>query len=476
MAIGTDFEIQADGDIRHVANANVYTLLELHEWLQDLADDAVAAGDDNVSMETDVPSSLDGPRSATRPMYLNLINGFNVSATEIPYLKFGSITQSGGDEIWTGVKTIGTPLVAASPMYIVQNGAKITDFWGTGHIQILVKGRTGGADIDSGDIRVYCRKYGQTYADFPVNLSAAGEQSAAISTSLTDWTTLTEVQALALSADVTITPGASNHDSGDGNGVKGYLGTITLANGITVLEAAQYLQAICAEGSVETINGTEGWQYRALDAGYTPNSVAPFGLVAGGKWFVAQGWWIAGAIPADSLNYEMISDDGTRITNPSVVAITIGDVVAGARVLVGRDDGAGYFIDNEYTLDGDHHVIDTDVIVNEAIALDTPTTGFLRLMGHPYTYTGWDGPTKTFTLSGALGHDYTSGDEAWVPFIDDVAAGASISSDTFNFDANFTARVRVRKGASPASVKPFESTLAVTIAGGSTNAILNADE
>ena len=39
MAIATDFEVTITGDITHVANTNHYTVLELHRWLQDLADD-----------------------------------------------------------------------------------------------------------------------------------------------------------------------------------------------------------------------------------------------------------------------------------------------------------------------------------------------------------------------------------------------------------------------------------------------------
>ena len=50
MAIGNDFEVQADGDIRHISGSTVYSMLDLHVWLQGLADDANASGDDNVSI------------------------------------------------------------------------------------------------------------------------------------------------------------------------------------------------------------------------------------------------------------------------------------------------------------------------------------------------------------------------------------------------------------------------------------------
>ena len=49
MAIGLDFTIAQNGDIRYVGTAHgtdtagYYTVIEFHRWLQDLADDAVAS-------------------------------------------------------------------------------------------------------------------------------------------------------------------------------------------------------------------------------------------------------------------------------------------------------------------------------------------------------------------------------------------------------------------------------------------------
>ena len=245
MAIAADFTISSGGNIRHVSGTTVYTVLDLHQWLQDLADDgSIAVSGDDVSILSANPSKLDGPRSAIKPMLLNLLNGFNIDDDAAKYINFGSIQQDGTNVLYTGVKTIGSPLVAGSPMYIVQNAAKLTSYWPAGHIQILVKAKTGGALIDNGDIRVYSRKYGQTYGDFAANLVAGGEQPAAISTATTDWTPLDLTSALALSTKVTITTGSNFHDTGDGNGSKEYKGTITLSGGCTIAEAAQYCQAV----------------------------------------------------------------------------------------------------------------------------------------------------------------------------------------------------------------------------------------
>ena len=56
MAIGDDFSVAANGDIRHVSGSTTYTVLEFHRWLQDLADDAAASGNDLVDITVSTPS------------------------------------------------------------------------------------------------------------------------------------------------------------------------------------------------------------------------------------------------------------------------------------------------------------------------------------------------------------------------------------------------------------------------------------
>lgn len=475
----TEFSINAGGDIRTSASPQIHTVLELHEWLQAMADDANSTGDDVVSILTANPSKLDGPRSAIKPMLLNLLGTFNIDATAAQYFKFGSISQNAGADLYTGVKSIGSPLVAGSPIYIVQNAAKLSTYWPAGHIQILVKAITASTPIDSGDIRVYSRKYGQTYGDFAANLIAGGEQPAAISTATTDWTPLNLAGALALSAKVAITTGSHNKDTGDGSGSKEYKGTITLSGGCTIAEAAQYCQAICDESSTTTVDGLLGWKFRVLgdgSYGYTPNGAAPFGTVAGGKWFVAQGWYIAGALAGDLQKYQMISHDGTTVSNPVVAGISIGGLTVGARLLVGRDSGTG-FVTNEYTLNGATTSGGNTCVVNEAIKTDTPDTGYIRVNGVPYLYTAINRGTKTFTISGTWGQIHASASPAWCPFIDKVVASATEASSNYTYAADFTARLKVRKGATGGSLQAFETTFACTTsATNGTNAIATADE
>jgi len=207
---------------------------------------------------------------------------------------------------------------------------------------------------------------------------------------------------------VTITPGDVTKTLGANT--KLFKGQIILSGGCTVAEAAQYLQYVCREASTTTINGADGWRYRALDASYDPNAAAPFGAVAGGKWFVAQGWWLEGVLAGDSQNYQLTSHDGTVMTAPIAATIEIGNLTAGDRVLAGRDNGSGGFLTNEYTLAGATTSGGNTCVVVEPIKADTPLTGPIRVNGIRYNYTGYNAGTKTFTISvcvpiGSVGKD-----------------------------------------------------------------------
>jgi len=471
MAIQDDFSVAINGDIRHVSGTTVYSANDFHAWLQDLADDISPSGNDLISILTDSDvSSIEGGRAADKPRALNLLDAFNIDDDAAKYINFGSVSQSNGAVLRTGLKSIGTPLAAGSPMYVVQAGAKLTTYWANGHIQIMVKAKDAGTLIDSGDVRVFSRKYGQTYADFLTNLAAGGEQPAAISTALTDWTTLNEAGAAALSAKVTLTPGDVTKTLGVNT--KLFKGQITLSGGCTVAEAAQFLQYITREASTTTINGVEGWRYRMLDASYDPNAAAPFGNVAGGKWFVARGWWVEGVLAGDSQNYQLVSHDGTTMTAPISAAIEAGNLVSGDSVLVGRNSGAG-FLTTEYTLNAATTSAGNTCVINEAIKADTPLTGPIRVNGKRYNYTSYNAGTKTFTISGTWGQIHASGSPAWVPFIDQTAS-VDTHNTTFTSAGAFTGRIRVKRGGAD-PIKPFNTTFAVSSTGGSATVIRTPD-
>jgi hypothetical protein len=455
----------------------VYTVLELHQWLQDLADDAAAAGGDLLDILSPNPSKLDGPRDSAVASRLNLLTdgsvAFNLDDTAAQFINFGSIKQQGAAVQYSGLKTIGG-IVAASPVYVVQSGSKLTTFWSNGHIQVLVKVRTGGTLIDSGNVTAFSRKWGQTYSHFDVNLAAGGESNAALSTALDSNIVLSEVSAAALSSKVTVTFGDTNQDLGNGNGSKLYKGTIALSSSCTLQEAYQYLQYLTRETSAATLNSIPGWRYRVLNSAYTEIPSAPFGTFAGGTFFVAQGWWLTGVLPAESTKYQLIAHDGTSQVPPTLIGITLGNLVSGDRVLAARENGSGGILKDEYTPVAASSGA-TSIQVVESIKTDTPASGVIRIKNLRYTYSSFNAGTKTFSgLSPGLASNIVTADEVFVPYIDKVA-GSSSENVTFIYSSNFTARVDVRNGSGVSPIIPFNTLLSVTSAGGSVNASRNSD-
>ena len=56
MAIGDDFSIATNGDIRYTGSSTNYTVIALHRWLGDLMDNAASSGNDLVDI-TDATAS-----------------------------------------------------------------------------------------------------------------------------------------------------------------------------------------------------------------------------------------------------------------------------------------------------------------------------------------------------------------------------------------------------------------------------------
>jgi hypothetical protein len=459
-------------------------VLDLHAWLQDLADNPNVTADDNVSILGAVPSELAGKRNTLRPSALTLLNGVNIDNLTSQRFNFGSVEQGNGAELYTGINTIGSGLTGRSH-YVVQNGVKYnsgTKWWPAGPIRALFKVKTAGALINSGIVTVLSREWGYAFSHFDVDCSAGSEQVAALSVSadgnisrlVGNYTGgANTVTSTTPSGVVTLTFGTVTKTLG--NVTKQYKGTISWTGALRLTEVYQALQWACHENSTATLNGIAGWQYRKLDAAYNDIQEAPFGKISGGKFFVAQGWWIDlnSLHSADLQAYQLISDDGIPVVPPNVIAVSAGNLLATDYILIGKDNGSGGF-STTTGITGTGSASSTTLTLSGAPAGDVATgAGYIRIANNPHTYTGISGTTVS-GLSPAIPSGGYSAAAVWFPYIDKQTSQTSESSGTFNYVADFTARVRVRNGgASP--IVPFETTFPVTVTGGSVNAIRNAD-
>lgn len=266
MAIATDISVAANGDIRYTGTTATYTVLELHRFLQDLADDAVASGDDLHDI-TDVTSS---DRSTDN--IITLLGTYNIDDNLSQYLYDGSITQSSGAVVYSGLKVLGSVNNTATELQVVQNNSVFTAFWGTQAtgglngdatnnilMRCLIKSRIAGADIDGKRIRVQARHWGDTYDAFNVALGQ-GEAVAAIST--TPDAQNASVQATVTAyTHVTNTEGYQLIDLNNGNGPQEYysqwtFGADTSADGLKAVW--EFGKDLTGTGTIKTIHGLNG--------------------------------------------------------------------------------------------------------------------------------------------------------------------------------------------------------------------------
>ena len=206
MPIGSDFEVQADGDIRHVSGTTNYTVIEFHRWLGDLMDDAVASGDDLL----DITDSTASERSTDNIITLKM--PFNVDDEAIKYLYDGSIIQKNGDEIYDGLVVIAN---AGMHLTLIQNGVVVSpNYWTTGYNadpsngishRFMIKVRTGGADIDGRRLIGETSEMGFTFSEFRINGTQRGNNVMALNyatdlnnqtspATIATWTTITNTE------------------------------------------------------------------------------------------------------------------------------------------------------------------------------------------------------------------------------------------------------------------------------------------
>ena len=95
--IDTDFRVARDGTIRYVGSGRDYSVLDLHRWLCNLADQAEASGGDLLDITDPTPSLR------RTDYHIELINGYNIDDDTAKHLYDGSIVQNEGKDIWDGV-------------------------------------------------------------------------------------------------------------------------------------------------------------------------------------------------------------------------------------------------------------------------------------------------------------------------------------------------------------------------------------
>jgi hypothetical protein len=380
------------------------------------------------------------------------------------YLKSGAVVDNTNNDIWACFYSLGS-IAAGSVIYVEQNGSLVAAAPGyaSGHIDMLVKVTVAGVDTDSKKVTAYSRNLGDTYDHYEATATATGGYNPIPLATESD---AADDGAGSGVTGVSIAFGNTDEDIGDGDGAVTYSVSIN-GGGNSTADVYKYLKYITRRENTAVI-GTpastdEGRFYQAANASFTQVKKSPFGTMAGGTFFGAQGVWLYGT--SDPNKRELKDNTGATHTPPVSITVNVTGLIAGDRALVALDDGAGAIDKNQYTISSAGA---TTLVVTTAIASDTPVSGAIRVGDTRYEYDSWSG--STFTLS--AGNDATGETgTCYVPLIDDVAVGTSLSSASmiYSVDRDVIARVRVY------GILPFENTGTVTSAGLAVSAIRTTD-
>lgn len=250
------------------AGSGPYTVLELHRYLQDLADQAAASGDDLLDITSVNPSE----RSTDNIVTLN--SPYNIDGTLAEHLFDGSITQLAGNTVYSGLVVVGN-VFGTTTLQIAQNNilyAGDAPFWGTGInddaaanilTRMIIMTRTGGADIDGKRIRVFAREWGETFAEFSVTMGL-GNSVAAIFTN-EDLNNATLVGTVSgYGATITNVEGYQLIDLDNGDGAQPYYSQWNRA-AYTINDLYEWAKYVTRRGTTETLyGGMDGELFRGI--------------------------------------------------------------------------------------------------------------------------------------------------------------------------------------------------------------------
>lgn len=247
---------------------NYITAIELHRWLQGLADDIEYTGDDQVDIINLNPSL----RSTDN--IITLTAAVTITAAAIEHIYDGTILQSSDGTRWDGIVNFGNSTVL---IQLIQNGAVIADDWwnltgggglnansaaGISH-RFLIMTVNAGVDIDGRRIIGTCRTFGNTYSEFKINGSAAGNNVLAISDStdlnnqtiegtVAAWTTIANVTEGYALLDV-------NNDTINEEYASEWNKDI-----YTINQFYERMKYLTRDGSAETLYGLNGELFRGI--------------------------------------------------------------------------------------------------------------------------------------------------------------------------------------------------------------------
>ncbi len=364
--VAADWSItRSNGNIRYIGDAHggaspsYATVIEFHRALQDFADDAAFAGDD----ELDIVDATPSDRSTDN--IISLINGFNIDQTAAEHLYDGSISQNNGDDVWVGLVVVGS-VPDGTTLQVIKNNSfedsSTAPYWGATTAgaalngdsaaniltRICVQTRAAGADIDGQRLRVQARELGDTYAEFSLT-AGLGNNTAAIFTAAD----LNNQTAEATIAALAITNNFEGYVGLDitGDGADEFYYSQWALNGETINDLYEYSKWLQSRDATQAaaqtdVYGLDGMLFRGITheididtptgtfqepepvswAGGTGQLLAIDSTTAGTKMWIQL---LTGTVPSDNVTITGGTSGATADVNVTVTARTVSPAFIG---------------------------------------------------------------------------------------------------------------------------------------------------
>lgn len=355
----TKWEITASKTIRYVgtahgvAGANYITVLELHRFLQDRADDGTMSGDDFIDI------TIANPTDKKFDTIIQLLNGFTLDdAYTTPaseYIYGGTIIQgSGGTEaIYDGISIIANRGVVVN---VIQNNAVLAnDFWnntpsGESYnginpdepnglaMQFMVKVKTAGAYIDNASLIFTTREWGKTFSEFRIPATGRGKNSVPL-TFANDLNNQTIIGTIAALGDISNVTSGFNLIDVDNNAVNEeyYSEWNKGANSINTFY--EYMKWLTRSGYTTSLYGIPGERFRGITHSVSYTGIAGGAFTEGGATPVSWGSGATagtGQILADDTTDDIIYIQLLTGVIPAANTLTQGGVTATASTVTTR--------------------------------------------------------------------------------------------------------------------------------------------
>jgi hypothetical protein len=285
------------------------------------------------------------------------------------------------------------------------------------HIDVCIKVKEAGTLIDSGEVYVFNRNYGDSYDWANANCSNGGRTPLPLATNsdstINGTNGLTEAEAEDYTDGTTATVAVSfdsyTYDTDNNGSTENYSVQVD-CDSQRLYYVYQALQYLCEKDRSGTLDSVPASCYISdTPATYTPDKKAPFGEYIGGKFYCAQGVYLTNVPSADDSNWQSRDTSGTTYDRPTTVTVEVTGLVATSpydRVCVFKTSG-GSIVKNMYTSHASNNSQgDTTIEMTTSLAADHPATGYVRMVDtsagteHRYPYASWTG--AIFTLATAV--------------------------------------------------------------------------